>query len=62
MSWYWYPISLYVVGFVLTFGFYFWMIVSTGGIITLGLAALWALLWPYHWLTGKPKGQPLPMD
>lgn len=47
---------VYVIGFALTFWLHTQMPVTTG------LAILRSYLWPVWVLTGRPHGQPMPMD
>ena len=50
-------IAFYAVGFLGTL----WIHVAYLQMVTVGLAFLRSLLWPYFWLGGL-RGEPLPMD
>ena len=56
-DWFWFPVLIYVAGFVLTY------IVNINiGPVTPGLSLLRAFVWPLWWLTGKPEGERMRMD
>lgn len=52
MSWLWWMLIVYAVGFGATFAFN----ISIGP-VTPGLSLLRAAVWPLYWLTGWPAGQ-----
>lgn len=56
--WVWTIIGIYVVGFVVVFGFHLVAL----QMVTPSLALMRALVWPIFWATGWPHGAPLPMD
>lgn len=57
MSWLWWLLAIYLAGFVATFTFN-----ACLGPITPGLSLLRGAAWPIYWVTGRPRGTPLPMD
>lgn len=56
--WGWLILNIYVFGV----GAVFFAHIACLPMVTPGLAALRAIVWPIFWLTGWPAGRPLPMD
>lgn len=55
--WGWIAFRVYVIGFVLVFGFNIAL-----GPITMGLSLMRGAVWPVYVTTGWPHGTPLRMD